>query len=126
MTEQIPEAQPQQYVSPPIQETAPLVQPSAPVNLGTIMLDLDTETRDDTKETFAFGLKGRRIVMTDPVEFDWQDLANLEDELEFVDLAMTDEDAKWFLAQKLPAWKMRKLMKDYQQHYGIEDPGKAA
>lgn len=87
-----------------------------------IQLNLDTLEREESYEPFVFILAKRAIRMTDPAEMDWQFLVKLQTEEELITEAMSKGDAEFFLAQKLPAWKMRKVSKDYQDHFGIEDP----
>ncbi len=85
-----------------------------------IDVDLDSMERDKSYPTFRFAVAGREIDFTDPAELDWQDLLKLDEESEFIQLAMSPEDSKFFLEQKVPAWKLRKLMKMYQDHYELE------
>lgn len=92
----------------------------------TIMDNLDEFERGETYALYAFAYKGRRIALIDPAELDWQDLAALRDEQEFLKLAMVGEgDLKFFTGSgKVPAWKIRELMDRYFRHYGIEDEEK--
>lgn len=89
-------------------------------NPREIDVDLDSLERDKTYPVFVFALAGREIEFNDPANLDWQDLLKLEEESEFIELAMTADDSKFFLEQKVPAWKLRKLMKMYQEHYELE------
>jgi hypothetical protein len=84
-----------------------------------IDVDLDSLERDKTYPTFRFAIAGREIDFLDPANLDWQDLLKLDDETEFISLAMAKEDSKFFLEQKVEAWKVRKLMKLYQDHYEL-------
>lgn len=86
-----------------------------------ISLNLDTYEREKTYAPFRFVFKERVIVMNDPAEMDWQFLENLEKSSSFITEAMSDEDQDFFLGLTLPAWKMAKLAKDYQDHYGVGD-----
>lgn len=85
-----------------------------------IDIDLDSLERDKTYPVFVFALAGRQIEFKDPANLDWQELLRLEEETEFIELAMSDEDSKFFLEQKVPAWKLRKLMQLYKDHYELE------
>lgn len=85
-----------------------------------IDVDLDSLERDKSYPVFVFALEGRQIEFTDPAELDWQDLLKLDEESEFIELAMSKDDSEFFLKQKVPAWKLRKLMSLYQEHYELE------
>lgn len=99
----------------------------AAVNDGQKIMDnLDEFERTERYELYAFGFKGRRIELVDPAELDWQDLANLRDETEFLKLSMSDEDLGFFLDQKVPVWRVKELMERYFKHYGIEDESKTS
>lgn len=82
-------------------------------------VDLDSLERDKTYPVFVFQIAGRKIEFKDPSNLDWQDLLKLDDETDFIELAMEDEDSRFFLSQKVEAWKVRKLMKLYQDHYEL-------
>ena len=91
---------------------------------GTVHFSLDTYEREKVYEPFAADLGGRRIVMTDPQELEWLDLATLESPAEFIDLCMGDEDREYLLSLKLKSWQLNGLMDAYMSHYGIGDRGK--
>lgn len=91
----------------------------------TIMDNIDEFERQEKYPLYAFAISNRRIALKDPAELDWNDLVNLQDESQFLKLAMSDEDLGFFLDQKVQAWRVRELMDRYFKHYGIEDPGKA-
>lgn len=90
-----------------------------------IFLNLDELERDseDVKEPFTFVLAGKTVTLNDPADQDWQELTTLEDEYAFIKLVMNDEDRGHFLSQKLPAWKMKTVMTQFREHYGVLDPG---
>lgn len=98
----------------------PFGQPAA-----RVMINLDTLENDAKREPFSFILGGRQIILADPGDLDWQAVDRLSDEREFLKLAMTEEDLGFFLNQGVPLWKMDKLGRQYQEHYGMQDPGKA-
>ena len=91
-----------------------------------VHLNLDTfEYERGEREQFAFVLGGRRIVMTDPADVDWQDLAEMDDPFTLAETCMTEEDASYFLEYRMPAKKMQELVKTFQKHYGLGTPGHA-
>jgi hypothetical protein len=86
-----------------------------------IVLDLDTEERTDTRPVFAANVGGRRIVMQDPEDLDWQDLYEIQTPQDFLHACLSPEDRKHLFEQKLPAWKLGKLISAFMNHYGLED-----
>jgi hypothetical protein len=94
------------------------------IDSGAVQFSLDTFEREKTYELFAADLGGQRIVMTDPAELEWQDLAELDDPVEFIDLCMSDEDKEYLLSLRLKAWQLEGLMSAYMTHYGIGNRGK--
>jgi hypothetical protein len=116
MTEQLPP-----FVPTP-QTTVALPQPGT--TAARVMVNLDALENDAKREPFSFVLNGRQIVLADPGDLDWRAIDKLEDERGFLKLAMSDEDLGFFLEQAVPMWKMDRLGKAYQDHYGMEDPGK--
>lgn len=87
-----------------------------------VALDLDALEREGAPIPFDFLLEGKRYLLSDPQEIDWQDLvAALNNPTMFFRLTLPAEDRNDFFASRLPAWKMRILMRKYQDHYGIPD-----
>jgi hypothetical protein len=85
-------------------------------------LDLDALEREGAPTPFDFILEGKRYMLSDPQEVDWQDLlAALSNPHMFFRLVLPAEDHREFFETRLPSWKMRKLMARYQDHYGIPD-----
>lgn len=84
-----------------------------------IALNLDEYEREKTYTPFRFVYHERVMVMNDPSDMDWQFLEELDRDSSIITEAMGEEDRNFFLAQKTPAWKMQKLAKDYQDHYGV-------
>ncbi len=90
------------------------------------MLDLDSLEREGAAEPFTFQLAGKRFLMSDPRDVDWQDLlVSLSSPQVFFRLVLPPEDHQSFFGSRLPGWKMQTLMTRYQQHYGIPDAGEA-
>lgn len=83
-------------------------------------LDLDTMEREGAPGPFDFVLGGRRYLLTDPQEVDWQDLlAGMHNPHMFFRLVLPPDDHRTFFETKLPSWKMNALMQRYQDHYGL-------
>lgn len=83
-------------------------------------LDLDLLERESAPRPFDFQLQGKRYMMSDPQEVDWQDLISaLQNPHMFFRLVLPPEDRTEFFTTHLPAWKMRILMQRYQDHYGL-------
>ncbi len=95
---------------------------------GPVAIDLDKMEREGgTPKPFDFMLKGRRYLMSDPQEVDWQDLiAALQNPVMFFRLVLPPDDQREFFTTKIPAWQMNKLMQSYQDHYGLPNAGNAA
>lgn len=92
-----------------------------------VSFDLDALEREGVvAEPFTFQYDGEQYRMLDPQEVDWQDLlSGLRNPALFVRFAMPLDQQKDFFAKRVPAWKMNRLMKAYQEHYGIPDLGNA-
>jgi hypothetical protein len=90
-------------------------------------LDLDALEREQAPDPFSFVHEGRTFVLADPQEMDWRDIVDALGHPElFFRSALSDEDRKVFLSQKMPAWKLGALVKRYREHYGMLDPGELA
>lgn len=86
----------------------------------TPALDLDALEREGAPGPFDFTLEGRRYIMSDPKEVDWQDLlAAMQNPVMFFRLVLPTDDQHEFFKTRLPAWKMNRLMESYQNHYGL-------
>ncbi len=91
-------------------------------------LDLDSLEREGgTRLPFDFTLGTKRFLMADPEELDWQDLvAGMQNPVVFFRRVLPPEDRDEFFRQHLPSWKLKVLMKKYQDHYGLPDAPNAA
>lgn len=97
------------------------------VNNRPAALDLDALEREGAPEPFDFVLGGKRYMMSDPKEVDWQDLlAAMSNPVMFFRLVLPAEDQRVFFETRLPSWKMNKLMQRYQDHYGLPSLPNAA
>ncbi len=89
-------------------------------------LDLDKLEREGAVGPFDFVLDGKRFMMSDPQEVDWQDLLSaMQNPTMFFRLVLPAEDQPEFFRTRLPSWKMNKLMAAYQDHYGLPNAGNA-
>ncbi len=120
----VPEpAMPAPVSAPPMQAPAPKPDPHpgiAAANARPAAMDLDKMEREGARAPFDFVLEGKRYLMSDPQEVDWQDLlAAMTNPHMFFRLVLPPEDRIQFFNTRLPAWKMNKLVDGYQEHYGI-------
>ncbi len=88
-----------------------------------IDFNLDVVEREKTYKPFVVGIGGRSVTMTDPSEFDWKDLADIDQPVQFFKYACDAETRAFLLAQKIPGWKLGKLIEAYMAHYGLEAKG---
>jgi hypothetical protein len=89
----------------------------------SITLNLDAIEREKTYEPFVVGIGGRSVTMTDPAEIDWKDLAEIDQPVQFFKYACDKETRDYLLTQKIPGWKLGKLIEAYMAHYGLENKG---
>lgn len=89
----------------------------------SVDLDLDAYERpaEEIIPDFSVRLGGRKIVMTNPDDIDWQDLLLIENPVDFLRYCVGKEDAKHILSIAMPGHKFAKLMTSYQEHYGVEE-----
>lgn len=102
---------------------------AAPDKPAPVSLNLDTVEREGgDRPPFVFTLGGKRIQLADALELDWKILITAEkDPPQFYrEAIMDDEQRKHFFAQKIPGWKMQRLMRSYFEHYGINPEALAA
>jgi hypothetical protein len=90
-----------------------------------VSIDLDALEREGDKPgPFTFQHEGHTFNMLDPQDIDWQDLlSGMRNPALFIRFAMPLPDQKTFFGQRVPAWKMNKLMEEYQNHFGLTDLG---
>lgn len=97
-------------------------EPSRPV-----AINLDGLEREGSPLPFDFMLGGRRYLMSDPKEVDWQDLlAAMSNPIVFFRLVLPPEDRTAFFDTHLASWKMEKLINAYLEHYGLPTGPNAA
>jgi hypothetical protein len=92
-----------------------------------VALDLDALERDGgTPVPFAFLHNGKRYLLSDPQEVDWQKLlVIMTNPVRFLQLVLPAEDHTEFFGTSMPAWKLNALMDAYIKHYGLPSPGEA-
>lgn len=89
-------------------------------------INLDKLEREGAPGEFPVILDGKRIVMSDAQEIDWQTLmVAMNDPHAFFRLIVPKDKQDAFFAARLPTWKMRALMDAYTEHYGLTSPGEA-
>jgi hypothetical protein len=88
--------------------------------VGGVDFDLDSVERDaqDVYPLFHSNIGGKRIPFINPDEVDWQDLAFLDSPVELLQFLVTPEDLRHIREQKIPGWKLGKLMEAVTTHYG--------
>lgn len=91
-----------------------------------VVLDLDSVEREEKFDPFTVRIAGRTITMTDPAEIDWQDLLALETPVDFLRFCMSADDRDFLAEQRIPGWKLGRLMEAYQRHYKLEEQIAAA
>jgi hypothetical protein len=87
-----------------------------------VTLNLDKLEREDTKGPFAYLHAGRRWVLNDPEDIDWQELlSSVGNPVMMLRAALPPDDRDAFFKSPMPTWKMKALAKNYQDHYGLPD-----
>jgi hypothetical protein len=87
-----------------------------------ISLDLDAVERpaEDVKPPFVVQVGGKAVTMTDPAEFDWEDLLDIQNPQDFLRYCLNDEDREHFRNTSFPGWKLNVLMESYMKHYDLD------
>jgi hypothetical protein len=89
-----------------------------------VSLDLDTLEREGAPEPYSIRHGGRVYTFADAMDIDWQKLMlSLQNPHQFFRLTLPEQDAKIFLADEMPTWKLRRLMDAYRTHHGMMEPG---
>ncbi len=85
--------------------------------------DLDATARPekDVIRPFRVKVAGRVLLMNDPAELNWLDLANLSDPVSVMLDCLDPWDRAHLLDQDLPAWKIGPLAESFLQHYRMEE-----
>ena len=87
-----------------------------------VVFDLDAEVRpaSEVKPPFAFVLKGREIVMADPADLDWRELAAIEEPSDLIEFALDPKDRAYLADQEIEAWRFNALMEAYYNHFDLD------
>lgn len=90
---------------------------------GVILdLDLEAEAADrDKKAPFVFKLGGREIEMQDPADVDWRELSGINEPGDLFRVALTREDRRFLIEQKLPMKSFNKLVEAYSDYYDLAE-----
>ncbi len=109
-------------MSEDVQKTEPTVD-----NLPATALDLDALEREGGSPVpFVFQLSGKRYLLSDPKEIDWQDLVSaLSSPYMFFKLMLPADDHEQFFSTKVPSWKLNALVEAYIKHYGLPNAGES-
>ncbi len=87
------------------------------------VLNLDGIEKERTAGTFSIELNGRKLDFLDASDVDWRDLINLGnvgDPYTWLESIMSKEDFQWILGQSFEGWKLEKILREYQDHYGVD------
>lgn len=94
---------------------------SKPTNVS---FNLGTAEREKVYEPYTVALStGKVITMSDPADLDWSQILLIENPADFFRFCVSEEDKEELRKEKIPGWKMRLLIEDYQRHYGLGDAG---
>lgn len=92
-----------------------------------ITFNLNTAEREKSYEPYVVALSdGSTITMTDPAELDWSEILLIENPADFFRFCVSEDDKPRLRKEKIPGWKMRLLIEDFQRHYGLDTAGNAA
>jgi hypothetical protein len=107
--------------------TAIAAVPNIDADKPPIFLNVDTMEREGgSKGPYPIFVGGRRFILKDAEEMDWQDLVRAQtDPISFFRKAMDAKDAAAFLSQKIAFWRFNGLIAKYLAHYGIGTSGEA-
>jgi hypothetical protein len=91
-----------------------------------ISMNLDTLEREGgDREPFVVVIGGRTVTFTDATELDWRILMKMGP-YDFFVHCLSDEDHEYVMTQPIKGWQIQKMVKAYQDHYGLVDEGNAA
>lgn len=96
---------------------------------ASVALNLDTLEREASDQpAFVVTVGGKRVEFNDPQELDWQALALAQSNpAGFLREAIPDaKQQALFFSQKIPVWKLNRLILSYYNHYGVDPEAPAA
>jgi hypothetical protein len=86
----------------------------------------ELEREGGPTQPFDFVLEGKRYLLADPQDLDWQDIISaMSNPVMFFRLVLPPEDHATFFKARIAGWKMNALMRGYQDHYGLPSQGEA-
>ena len=89
-----------------------------------VSFNLETAEREKVYEPYTIALStGEVITMTDPADLDWTQILLIQNPADFFRFCVSEDDKDKLRGEKIPGWKMRLLIEDYQTHYGLSDQG---
>lgn len=86
-------------------------------------LNLDTLTKEgEEPELYTSVLGGRMYTFPSPDDIDWQtaSVLNVNDAVRLVRALLGPEEYALFAANRMPLWKLKRLIVDVQRHYGLD------
>lgn len=89
--------------------------------------NLDTYEKERPEDPFWFQHEGRFFHMVDPDEVDFQDIIIGQENPRLMLHVLIDEGQRdAFFGLRMPLGKMKKLIADYNRHFGLTDLGELA
>lgn len=101
-----------------------------PQDKPTIALNLDKLEAENVTEPYPVVLGGKRYVLIDARDLDFRELIEAQvafmngNPMKALETMVETKDQEAFFANKLPLFKLKKMIKGYNDHFGI-DPGEA-
>jgi hypothetical protein len=114
---------------PTPKKTAPPVPPPPDDDaVAGVDLDLDALERDtEDRGVFVVRVKSTDYRFLDPQDIEWTGLLGaLTNPAQFFHHCLSEEQTAAFLKEKIPTWKMEKLMKGYAEFFGMPSAGEAS
>jgi hypothetical protein len=110
----------------PLADTAKKIEVALPPGVK-LASNLDTYEREAPEKPFWFQHEGEFFRMMDPEDVDLTDiLVGQENPRLMLHVLLDESHRDRFFTKKMPMGKMKKLVKDYQTHYGMTDLGELA
>lgn len=92
-----------------------------------ISFSLEAAEKEKVYEPFVLDLGGgETIILNDPRDLDWKDLATIENPIDFLRLCVSDGDKAKLRKKPIPGWKFNQLITEFQLHYGLGSQGNVA
>ena len=89
--------------------------------------NLDTYEKERPQEPFWFQHEAEYFRLMDPDDVDFQDIIiGQENPRLMMHVLLEEQHRERFFAKRMPIGKMKKLIRDYTQHFGLTDLGELA